>query len=70
MTTRIHDGETDREMTQAESVALHELREEIASRQAAEVAAIEATAAAKASAKAKLSALGLSEAEVSALLGA
>lgn len=37
---------------------------------AIQVAAIEAAAAAKVSARAKLAALGLSEAEVSALLGA
>lgn len=66
----IYDGETQREMTGAEFAEWQALAEEIAQRKAAQVAAIESVAAAKASARAKLAALGLTDAEVAALLGA
>lgn len=66
----IYDGDTHREMTAKEFAEWQALTKEIADRQAAEVAAIEAAAAAKVSARAKLAALGLTEAEVTALLGA
>lgn len=66
----VHDGFQHREMTSSEFAEWQTLSQEISDRRAAEVAAVEAIAAAKASAKAKLAALGLTEAEVSALLGA
>lgn len=66
----VHDGVQHREMTSSEFAEWQALTKEVADRQAAEIAAVEAVAAAKASARAKLAALGLTEAEVSALLGA
>lgn len=66
----ICDNGEHRAMSDAEFVAWKANGEEVARQAAAKVAAIEAAAAAKASARAKLAALGLSEAEVSALLGA
>ena len=59
----IQIGDEVREMT-AEEYAAH--KDYVAT----QVAAVEAVAAAKASARAKLAALGLSEAELAALLGA
>ena len=64
MTHRIHDG-IDRDMTAEEIVELDETRAELA----AKIAAIEAAAAAKVSARAKLKALGLTDAEIAALVG-
>lgn len=64
MTHRIHDG-TDRNMTDDEIVELETLREELAQR----IAAIESVAAAKVSARTKLAALGLTDAEINALVG-
>lgn len=55
-----------REATPEEAARFDALRRE----SEAQVAALEAVAAAKASARAKLAALGLSEDEVAALLGA
>lgn len=60
--TVIHDGKTVREMTADEYAEYWQLSEEIEERNLAVVFA-------KESAKAKLAALGLTEAEVSALLG-
>lgn len=58
--------DTVREATSEEAARLDALRRE----SEAQVAALEAAAAAKASARAKLAALGLTDAEVAALLGA
>ena len=65
----IHDGETEREMTTEEYANWQALTKEVAERKKAEVDALEAAAAAKASAKAKLAALGLTDAEIAALVG-
>jgi hypothetical protein len=71
MTTyRVNDNGVDREMTSAERAAYETFQTEAAKELAAKAAAIEAAVAAKVSARAKLTALGLTEAEVSALLGA
>lgn len=64
MSHKIHDG-TDREMTDDEIKELEATRAEMA----AQAAAIKAAEKAKASALAKLEALGLTEAEVKALVG-
>lgn len=61
----IYDGETQREMTNAEFTEWQALVTEIE----AQTAAIEAAAAAKTSARAKLAALGLTETEITALMG-
>jgi hypothetical protein len=66
---RTHDNGQDREMT-AEEIAEHEARSAMAlQEQAAAEAAREAAAAARLSARAKLSALGLTDEEISALIG-
>ena len=61
----INDGGTDREMTKAEHDQWLELVADIEAR----AAALEAAAAAKVSARAKLKALGLTDAEIAALVG-
>lgn len=63
---KIHHNGIDREATPEEIKAHEQLCREAA----AQSAAIEAAAAAKVSARAKLAALGLTDAEVAALLGA
>lgn len=60
------DGDTVREMTVEEHAAYKQLQDELTS----QVAAADAKAVALASARKKLAALGLTEAEVAALLGA
>jgi hypothetical protein len=67
---KIHDNGTDREMNETE-LAEYELRSqaELAEREASETAQAERDAA-RASALAKLAALGLTDAEIAALLGA
>ena len=62
----IHDGGIEREMTQAE----HDQWLQLVANIDAEAAAADAVATAKASAINKLTALGLTEAEIFALLGA
>jgi hypothetical protein len=62
----IFDGETNREMTDAEYAQWQIDAQAIADAQAA----IEAQVAAKASARAKLAALGLTDDEIAALVGA
>ena len=61
----IHDGGIEREMTQAE----HEQWLELVADIEAQTAAINALAATKTSARAKLKALGLTDAEIAALVG-
>ena len=61
----INDGGINREMTKAEHDEWLELVSEIETR----VAAVQADIAAKASAHAKLKALGLTDAEIAALVG-
>lgn len=65
----IQIGDEVREMTQQELTEWQALTQEIAERKAAEIAAIEAAAAAKTSARAKLKELGLTDAEIAALVG-
>jgi len=66
----IHDGETQREMTADEYAEWQALCDDVeAQAQAANAAAADAAAAA-ASGRAKLAALGLTDAEIAALLGA
>lgn len=62
----IHDGTQQREMTDSEHAEWLALVGEIE----ATTAALEAVAAAKVSARNKLSALGLTDEEITALLGA
>lgn len=62
----IHDGYEQREMTKTE----HEKWLELVSEIEAQTVALNAIAAAKTSARAKLAALGLTETEIAALLGA
>jgi hypothetical protein len=66
MTYKIQIDDTVREATSEEAARIEQYRRESAE----QVAAIKARAAALVSARAKLAALGLSEAEVAALLGA
>lgn len=66
---RINDNGTDREMTSDEIAAHKQSAELIMLDIKAEVAAIEAATAAKISARAKLKALGLTDAEIAALVG-
>ena len=61
----IHDGYQQREMTKAEHDEWLELCADVQTR----TATVEAAIAAKESAKAKLAALGLTEAEVNAIIG-
>ncbi len=65
----IQIGDEVREMTQQELTEWQALTQEIAERKAAEIAAIKAAAAAKTSARAKLKELGLTDAEIAALVG-
>ena len=65
----IHDGKTQREMTEAEFVAWEALCDDLALQQTQMEAARQEAAAAKASAEAKLAALGLTADEIKALVG-
>jgi hypothetical protein len=65
----VNDNGTNREMTAAEEAAYKVAAQQIEGDLAALASALDAKAAALASARAKLTALGLSEAEVAALLG-
>jgi hypothetical protein len=69
MTYRINDNGTDRDMTPAEAAAYEQAVADAPAAAAARAAAADATAAALASARTKLAALGLTDAEVAALLG-
>lgn len=62
---KIHDGTSERDMTVDEAKNAEAVIEELQ----AQVAAVEAAAAAKVSARAKLKALGLTDAEIAALVG-
>lgn len=62
---KIHDGTSERDMTVDEAENAEAVIEELQ----AQVAAVEAAAAAKVSARAKLKALGLTDAEIAALVG-
>lgn len=70
MTHRIQIDDVVRDATPEEAARIDAERKAVEEAELARVAAIEAAAAAKVSARAKLAALGLSEAEVAALLGA
>lgn len=70
MTYRTNDNGTDRDMTLAEVAAYEQAAADAAADAAARAAIADAKAAALASARTKLAALGLTEAEVAALLGA
>lgn len=70
MTLRINDNGVDRDMTPEEEAAHKKAALLAAKDDEARIAALEAVAAAKASARTKLAALGLTEAELSTLLGA
>lgn len=65
----IQDGDDVREMTVDEYADWQQLQAELETQAAAQAAAADAQAAALASARTKLAALGLTEAEVAALLG-
>ena len=65
----IQDGHETREMTAAEFAEWQQLQAELKSQMASAAAAADAKAAALASARTKLAALGLTDAEVAALLG-
>ena len=69
MTLRINDNGTDREMTADEQAAHTQAASSAAKDDEARIAALEAVVAAKASARAKLKALGLTDAEITALVG-
>jgi hypothetical protein len=69
MTLRINDNGIDREMTTEEEKAHIETTLLAANEDKARIAAVEAVAAAKQSARTKLAALGLTDAEISALVG-
>jgi hypothetical protein len=66
MTHKIQIDDEIRNATLAESAVIDAQREELKTH----VAALEAAAAAKVSARTKLAALGLTDAEIAALLGA
>jgi hypothetical protein len=66
MTHKIQIDNTVREATDDEAARLDALRADLT----AQIAAVEAQAAAKASASAKLAALGLTDDEIAALVGA
>jgi len=66
MTYKVQIDDTVRDATPEETAAIDAQRADAA----AQAAAADAVAAAKVSARAKLAALGLTEAEVAALLGA
>lgn len=70
MTLRINDNGVDRDMTPEEEAA-HKKDALLAVKDdEARIAALKAVAAAKASARTKLAALGLTDTEIAALLGA
>jgi hypothetical protein len=70
MTLRIHDNGIDRDMTPAEQTEYEANAAQILAEQQALEAAQAAQAAAKTSARAKLAALGLTDDEIAALVGA
>ena len=69
MTYRINDNGVDRDMTPDEIAAYETAQQSINAENDARAAAVEAAIAAKESAKAKLASLGLTEAEVNAIIG-
>jgi hypothetical protein len=69
MTYRINDNGTDRDMTPAEIAAYEASQQSIDDAEAERLAAAQATATAKTSARTKLKALGLTDAEIAALVG-
>jgi hypothetical protein len=69
MTYRINDNGTDRDMTAAEAAIYEQAIADAQAEAAASAAALNARKAALASARTKLAALGLTEAEIVALLG-
>ena len=66
----IHDGETQREMTADEYAEWQALCDDLEAQAAADEQAAEDKAAAAASGRTKLAALGLTDDEINALLGA
>lgn len=68
MTYRINDNGVDRDATPQEIIEIKQKEKQDAEKRALEIAALEAAAAAKASARAKLKALGLTDAEIAALV--
>jgi len=70
MTYRINDNGVDRDMTDAEIVAYKAAQKSIDDATAARQSAAADKAAAAASGRAKLAALGLTDDEINALLGA
>ena len=69
MKLTVNDNGIDRQMNAAEQSAHEQFLADEAQRIAAQVAALEATAAAKVSASDKLKALGLTDDEIAALVG-
>ena len=69
MTYKINDNGVDRDMTSDEIAAYKAAQKSIDDEIAEREAAAEAAAAAKQSARAKLKALGLTDAEIAALVG-
>ena len=69
MTLRTNDNGVDRDMTPEEEAAHKKAALLAANDDEARIAALEAVAAAKASARAKLSALGLTDEEIAAVVG-
>ena len=69
MTPRINDNGTDRDMTTAEIAVYEQAAADAQAEAAARQAAADAHEAARVSAKAKLAALGLTQAEVNAIIG-
>lgn len=69
MTPRINDNGIDRDMTTAEIAVYEQAAADAQAEAAARQAAADAHEAARVSSKVKLAALGLTEAEVNALLG-
>jgi len=66
----IHDGETQREMTADEHAEWQALCDDLEAQAAADEQATQDKAAAAASGRTKLAALGLTDDEINALLGA
>ena len=66
---RINDNGVDRDATPQEQAAIEQAQDEAQAAAAANAAALDARNAALASARTKLAALGLTDAEVAALLG-
>lgn len=66
---RIHVNGVDREATAEEKAVIEATQADMQAESSAQAAAAANAKAAKASAKAKLAALGLTDAEVSALIG-